>query len=166
MLKTLERALEADLILVVLDSSERAAPPFPPGLLEKFKASTTIIVLNKTDLAPDAKPSFTLPGAAVVAVSALSGLGIDDLQAAIVGLADKEAHNPQDMVAINARHANALTQAQAWLAAAERKLIANEPMELVASDLRGVMGAFGEITGRIDNERMFDRLFATFCIGK
>ena len=52
------------------------------------------------------------------------------------------------------------------MAGGGRVLIANEPMELVAGDLRGVMLAFGEITGRIDSERMFDRLFATFCIGK
>jgi len=37
---------------------------------------------------------------------------------------------------------------------------------LIASDLRAALNALGEITGRIDNERMLDRLFATFCIGK
>jgi tRNA modification GTPase len=40
------------------------------------------------------------------------------------------------------------------------------PAELLASDLCGVLEAFGEIAGRIDNERVLDRLFATFCIGK
>ena len=39
-------------------------------------------------------------------------------------------------------------------------------MELLASDLRDVLAAFGEITGKVDNEAMLDRLFATFCIGK
>jgi tRNA modification GTPase len=36
----------------------------------------------------------------------------------------------------------------------------------LASDLQSALGALGEITGRIDHERMLDRLFATFCIGK
>jgi tRNA modification GTPase len=38
--------------------------------------------------------------------------------------------------------------------------------ELVASDLRSALEAFGEISGKIDNEKVLDRLFATFCIGK
>jgi tRNA modification GTPase len=40
------------------------------------------------------------------------------------------------------------------------------PIELLASDLRGVLNAFGEISGKIDNERILDRIFAKFCIGK
>ena len=38
--------------------------------------------------------------------------------------------------------------------------------ELLASDLRGALDAFGEISGRIDHERVLDELFAAFCIGK
>jgi tRNA modification GTPase len=40
------------------------------------------------------------------------------------------------------------------------------PVELLASDLRGALEAFGEIAGKIDHERVLDQLFATFCIGK
>jgi tRNA modification GTPase len=40
------------------------------------------------------------------------------------------------------------------------------PVELVASDIRGALDALGEVAGRVDNERMLDALFATFCIGK
>jgi tRNA modification GTPase len=40
------------------------------------------------------------------------------------------------------------------------------PIELLASDLRGVLNAFGEILGKIDNERILDHIFAKFCIGK
>jgi tRNA modification GTPase len=45
-------------------------------------------------------------------------------------------------------------------------LAGNGPVELLASDLRGTLGAFGDIIGRVDNERMLDHLFSTFCIGK
>ncbi len=164
--KTLDRALEADLLLVVLDAADGSAPPFPAALLEKLHTSPAIIVLNKVDLAPKAAASLVIPGAPIVAVSALTGFGMEDLQEAIVNLADRESDDPDDLVAINARHAHALAQSREWLAAAELKLVTSEPIELVASDLRGVMAAWGEITGRIDNERMLDRLFATFCIGK
>ena len=35
-----------------------------------------------------------------------------------------------------------------------------------ADRLRAVLAAYGEITGKVDNERMLDHLFASFCIGK
>lgn len=165
--KTLERALEADLFLVVLDAVEGSVPPFPPELWRKLQTSLVVVVLNKVDLAPAAVAVPVVPGAPVVAVSALTGAGMEHLQEAIVKLADRETHqDPEDFVAINARHAHVLAQSRDWLEAAESKLVAGDPIELVASDLRGVMNAWGEITGRIDNERMLDQLFATFCIGK
>jgi tRNA modification GTPase len=52
------------------------------------------------------------------------------------------------------------------LAEAQAKLANNEASELLASDLRGALAAYGEIAGKIDNERMLDQLFASFCIGK
>ena len=38
--------------------------------------------------------------------------------------------------------------------------------ELAAVRCREALDALGEIVGRIDNERMLDKLFASFCIGK
>jgi tRNA modification GTPase len=164
--KSLERALEADLILLVLDATVSVAPHFPSELLAKLEPSSTIVVVNKSDLSPGVAPAFMVPGAATVSVSALTGLGMEDLTKAMAESADRLGHDPSDLVTINARHASALAQASECLAAAASKLAGPEQMELVASDLRGVLDAFGEITGRIDNERMLDKLFATFCIGK
>ena len=77
-------------------------------------------------------------------------------------------HRDEDgeMIAINARHAQALSQARECLAEARQKLAGKDSIELLASDLRAALAAVGEICGRIDNERMLDQLFATFCIGK
>jgi tRNA modification GTPase len=37
---------------------------------------------------------------------------------------------------------------------------------LAATQCRLALDFLGEIIGRIDNERMLDKLFASFCIGK
>jgi tRNA modification GTPase len=165
--KTLERVAEADLFLVVLDAS-RPEAGLPDVVLERIRPGTACVLLNKIDLAPDAAPPAALPaGTPTLRLSALTGAGLDELIAVIAARAD--AFRPEigvETVAINARHAHALAQARAALADARIKLQGHEPAELIASDLRTVLAAFGEIVGKVDNERMLDHLFAAFCIGK
>ena len=94
-------------------------------------------------------------------------MGLDFLVSAIRGLADNLVQTTgDDLIAINSRHALALGRAQEGLRGALAKLKMNDAVELLASDLRDVLAAFGEITGKVDNERMLDHLFAAFCIGK
>ncbi len=164
--KTLERAEEADLFLVVCDATTPESP-LPSELFDRLNVSNTLIVINKCDLVPrPLKPAWALPHSAQF-VSALTGTGIDALTDAIVARADGlQAEVGEDAVAVNARHAHALAEARTALAEAATKLRENEAVELLASDLRVVLAAYGEITGKIDNERMLDQLFATFCIGK
>ncbi len=164
--KTLERAAEADLFLLVLDATQ-SAPDLPDLLAARLRDSNTVVVLNKMDLVqtlPAARAPASLP---FVAISALTGAGMDELLNAIIHLADLFQRDiGDDIVAINARHADALGRAQACLRGARAKLGDKMAIELLASDLRGALDAFGEISGRIDSERMLDQLFATFCIGK
>jgi tRNA modification GTPase len=164
--KTLERAAEADLFLLVFDSS-RPQSDLPAAVLEMIHQDNTVIILNKSDLGYNLCRPFVPPEVCVQRVSALTGAGFDKLTSAIVNLA--EAFQDQaggEIIAINARHAHALDQARDCLRQAREKLVANEPVELLASDLRGILAAYGEISGKVDNERMLDALFATFCIGK
>lgn len=166
--KTLERAAEADLFLFVLDASQSDFPVLPPDVKDRLSPSNTIVVLNKLDLSGADAPSPLPSDFTVVRLSALTGLGLPELRDTIVAKVDCFAGSTTEegLVAINARHTHALTEAQAALTEAIVKVRASDPVELVSSDLRAALAAFGEITGRIDNERMLDHLFATFCIGK
>src|SRR5688572_24100684 len=163
--KTLEQAAEADLVLWVLDAT-RPLPALPPSIASRLSTRNTIVVFNKIDLAaaPGAKLPQDFPR---VEISALDGRGLDTLQAVIVELADSfQGETGDELVAINARHARALTQAKDNLESARLKLTEKIASELVASDMRSALEAFGEISGKIDSEKVLDRLFATFCIGK
>lgn len=164
--KTLEQVSEADVFLWVIDAS-RPLPVLPPSTAARLSTVNTIAVFNKIDLGPsgtDCTPSLAFPS---VRVSALTGTGLDDLLAAIAKLADSfQTHVGADVIAINARHAHALDQARHCLESATAKHVRNDPIELVASDLRGAMDALGEISGKVDHERVLDQLFASFCIGK
>jgi tRNA modification GTPase len=165
--KTLECAECADLFLIVLDATH-PTPPLPERVARCINISNTLVVLNKSDLlgrgGPVAGPS---PGFASVTVSALRGEGLELLVAELARLADGLQRTVgEERIAINVRHAHFLAEARACLASAQEKVSANGPPELLASDLRGALAAFGEISGKVDNERMLDQLFASFCIGK
>lgn len=162
--KTLEQAAGADLFLWVLDAT-RPVPVLPPETQAALRPENTIVVLNKSDLP---MPHIGAPaGYRALEVSALTGDGIESLRDQIAALADSfQVNVGDDLIAINARHAHALGEAKECLAGARQKLEGGISSELVASDLRGAADAFGEIAGKIDNEKVLDRLFATFCIGK
>jgi tRNA modification GTPase len=166
--RTLERAACADLHLLVLDAT-RPTPPIPDSVRERMTPLNTVVVLNKTDLLggrvqPAAAPP---PGFPVASVSALTGTGIESLFAELGRLAEGlQTTVGEERIAINVRHAHFLLEARGCLRAALAQVAARGPAELVASDLRGALGALGEIAGKVDNERMLDQLFASFCIGK
>lgn len=163
--KTIEQAGEADLFLWVVDVN-RSLPPLPADLRAKMTAQNTVICGNKVDLAVTGDVQVA-PDFPLVKVSALRGDGIDALQAAVTALADRfSVQVGPELIAINARHAGALKEATAALASARSKLVAGEADELMASDLRGALDAFGQISGKVDNEKILDQLFASFCIGK
>ncbi len=163
--KTIEQATEADLFLWVIDSTG-PLPALPSELVPLLTPANTIAVFNKCDL--PASVSSALPQKLPsVTLSALSGMGLDALQSAVLNSAEAfRVEVGDELIAINARHADALAQACESLSAAKTKLADDISSELVASDLRYSLDAFREISGKIDNERIFDQLFASFCIGK
>ncbi len=164
--KTMEQAENADLFLVVIDAT-RAIPLLPPTLAGKIHPKNTLIVLNKTDLVSGKAPQAGYPGFTSLPVSALKGHGIEALEVALTGLADQFQETLGDeFVSINARHALALSEVKAALEDALANLAARGPVELLASDLRTALDGVGQISGKVDNERMLDQLFLTFCIGK
>ncbi|MEO5958378.1 MAG: tRNA uridine-5-carboxymethylaminomethyl(34) synthesis GTPase MnmE [Opitutaceae bacterium] len=165
---TRERLAEADLLLLVLDATKPDAAPFSE-VINRIRPDRTIVVLNKIDLGPP--PGTKVAGvsaqAVVVQCSALTGMGVEELFATIIARANEFQREAGDeTIAVGSRHARALTEARECLAAAREKMGGEEPVELLASDLRGALAAFGEIMGKVDNERMLNQLFAAFCIGK
>ena len=164
--KTRERLAEADLLLVVLDARQ-ADRPLPAELAAVVGGRSSVIALNKMDLCDIRHLPSSLSGVKAWPISALTGEGVDELARAMMAAADAlEPEVGAEAVAVNARHAHALETARSALKRAREKLIAQGPVELLASDLRSALASYGEITGKVDNERMLDQLFATFCIGK
>jgi tRNA modification GTPase len=171
MAKTRERVEEADVVLLVVDGASPPALLVPPDYAACLPWPAVIVVRNKADLPAAPGWSAAAAGAPVplleIPTSAVTGAGLAQLRDEIVRRIDAiGGGDGEDRVAINVRHAGSLGIASDTLRSAREKLAADGPVELLASDLRAALEALGEITGRVDNERMLDHLFATFCIGK
>lgn len=161
--KTMQQAAEADLFLWVIDASA-PLPSLPVRLSGLLNPHNTIAVLNKIDLPVRPQPALPYP---VVQISALTGSGLEALTRALVERAEAfQTDIGEDWVAINARHADALQRAAEALRLAHERLEGGGDNVLLANELRDALAAFGEISGKVDNERILDALFATFCIGK
>jgi tRNA modification GTPase len=163
--KTHEQLELAHLVLLVLDASSTA--PLSPEIARLAAGTNCVIALNKSDLWDGSQRTSFRVSAASARVSALTGDGMSALVSLITERADQfQKSAGEDSIAVNVRHAAALTEARRGLSAALSGLDGGSEIELIASDLRAVLAAFGEIVGKVDNERMLDQLFATFCIGK
>jgi tRNA modification GTPase len=164
--KTVEQSADADIFLLILDSTQ-PFPPLPDPVRNRMTPQNTILVCNKNDLVELKEIPEGFSEFGFLKTSALDGSGITELQDAIISLVESgRTIIGEDLIAISARHAHALSEVSRCLLSARGKLESQEPLELVASDLRGSLDNLGQITGRIDNEQMLDKLFASFCIGK
>ena len=164
--KTREQILSADFHLFVIDTSIKS-PTLSDDICNQFTPDKTIVVENKIDLDESRNHSTFMPEMLHCRLSALTGHGIKDFIQTFVTNLEKDIFIPtEDNVIVSARHADALLNAKSCVKAALDKIRQHVPVELVASDLRGALDALGQITGKIDNERMLDNLFSRFCIGK
>ena len=153
------RAAEnADLRMHLVDATELSSPTAPSPLFDE-----EILVLNKADLVPE---RARLPKAALI--SCRTGEGIEDLVGSILAKVTGRVGDETvaDGAAINARHQECLRRADAALSAAMDLLVAGDPPELVAVELRGALGAVGEVIGEAGTEEILGKIFSSFCIGK
>ena len=119
-------------------------------------------VYNKADLV---KGALRLPAGAL-AISALTGQGMDDLRSALVRLAGGDAEPENEFIA-RERHLLALERSAVHLQrAAEHAAQGAQALELFAEELRLAQESLGEITGAFSADELLGEIFSRFCIGK
>ena len=147
--RALNRASRADLKILLLDAADLS-----PDL--SLADENTIIVMNKIDAAKNEQTK------ADIAISVKENTGLDALMQLLeTKLAEKFALSEAPLIT-RQRHREALIQAQSCLG----NISFQNPIELVAEDLRHAAFNIGRITGRIDVEDILDEIFSSFCIGK
>jgi tRNA modification GTPase len=156
-----EQIARSDLVLWVYDATKG---PDPTGLADIPPGVPVTRVRNKIDLL-DSPPPIPVPDQDEISLSALTGEGLDRLNALIKARAGIDAMAEGAFVA-RRRHLEALEQGLVHLQSAEKALEARLGLELVALDLSAAQRAFGEITGVFTPDDLLGRIFGSFCIGK
>ena len=153
---------EAELPLLVLDASEPLTEE-DLRLLDELPAGGAVI-LNKTDLPERITPEeirARKPGAECLVCSAKEADSLDAVRRLI-----RRVTEVSDRLTVSQpRHLEAIRRAVGHLEDAERTARCLT-LDLAATDLQAAQAALGEITGDQVDEKLRDRVFEKFCVGK
>jgi tRNA modification GTPase len=163
--KSMEALADADMVLVVVDASERLHHE-DEELLRQIEQRTAIVVANKTDLR-DGDPLRRAGSQPQISTSAITGDGISELRAEILKhIAGENGSVPEAGFLTNVRQASAVTQSIAALDAAAASTHAQVPHEMILLDLYGALRQLDELTGATTADDILNLIFGSFCIGK
>ena len=154
---------EADAVLAVLDAS-RALDSDDLALLAGLHDRPCAIVLNKCDLPCVLYPEDViplLPAAPVITVSA----GLPGTLAPLKDFLAQQAAVSDQLALTQPRHMEAARRAARHLRQAADTARALS-VDMASIDLQSAQLALAEITGDEVEERLLDRVFGMFCVGK
>ncbi|MDO4983357.1 MAG: tRNA uridine-5-carboxymethylaminomethyl(34) synthesis GTPase MnmE [Eubacteriales bacterium] len=154
---------EAELVLAVIDGSEKLTDEDREIIGRAEKAPKGIVVVSKNDIAaPKYDMETSLP---VVSVSSVTGDGLDRLEKTITELFPLPSV-PAGEILTNVRHAQAVSSALEYIRAAIDAMEQGMTPDIVLTESEGAMQSLGELTGRTVREDVTNRIFSRFCVGK
>ena len=126
-----------------------------------------IFVASKKDLVKNSRSVGLVGGdTPSVEVSALTGEGLDRLEAAVAQLFPREEAAPYGEILTNARQEEAARRALESVRRAREALTAGVTPDALLTDVEEALSALGELTGQSVREDVTDRIFSKFCVGK
>ncbi|MEA1959034.1 MAG: tRNA uridine-5-carboxymethylaminomethyl(34) synthesis GTPase MnmE [Chloroflexota bacterium] len=155
---------QADFVLLVIDAGAPLRVT-DRELIDMLNGKTTIIAANKSDLPKKAR----LDGLPfdIVEVSAMTGEGIEGLEAKMLGAVfGGNVTTSNALLVSNPRHKACLKQALGHLDEALASIEGGLPDDFVTIDLTATLNAVGEITGETVSDELLEIIFSNFCIGK
>ncbi len=188
--RSVKAAANADLILVILDGSDKnwpkACDKIEKAINRQISQSSTnqrivsgksindrprLYVLNKADrgivranCSSECKDKYNNPHDMLV-ISAKKQTDIDLLSTALAKRLTPLNHADGSVIITRQRHRQSMQAAHDALGRALTHDFQQAP-ELAAEDFRLAAGALGRITGDIDVEELLGSIFSAFCIGK
>ena len=160
-LRAKNAATRADLILEIQDDyAQETGEP-----IDISRSSQIIRVINKIDLSgrdPGIAKEAEIP---TVAISTLTGAGLDQLQQLITETA-LTSSTTNSRFSARHRHVTALNEAKTALITSLSNYENHNAAELLSEDLKNVQARLDELTGVITSDDILGQIFSSFCIGK
>lgn len=163
--KSMEALTDADIVLVVMDSSQPASAE-NDELLSLVERRHAVVVENKADIA---SPEFSAIGSRLrrVRTSALTGEGVADLRVEIMRHIGGDGAGQQEAGFLtSARHQHLVHGSLNSLDRAAHAVQTEMPHELILLDLYSGLHSLDEITGATTTDDILNLIFRSFCIGK
>ncbi|MGM0496268.1 MAG: tRNA uridine-5-carboxymethylaminomethyl(34) synthesis GTPase MnmE [Bacillota bacterium] len=160
--KSKKAILDADLILLVLNQSEKLTD-LDKELLDLTLNKERILIGNKMDLGN----KLDLKDESVINISAINSQGLDQLANKVKELfVNEKILKNNTAILSNTRHIGKLQEVKRALEDAKKAALDNLPIDFVEIDLRKAWANLGEITGQSTSDDLIDNLFSKFCLGK
>lgn len=154
---------QADAVLLLLDAGMMLTDE-DRRLADLLRGLNAAIILNKADLPAalaESDAAALLPGAPVLRLSAHQADTLAPLKAYLAA----QAATADALTLTQPRHLEAARRAAAHLRQAAEAL-ASATIDLASIDLQAAQLALAEITGDAVEEKLLDRVFSQFCVGK
>ncbi len=168
--KAMEMAEDADLVIMVVDSSTPLTPEDEEILgFIRTHEKKCVILLNKSDLesviGPEEIACYT--NNPVIMISAKDETGIDELKEFIVREYSKGLLKYNDEIFItNIRQKEALNSAIASLLCVAKSITEKMPEDFYSIDLTAAYESLGLIIGEQVDDDVIEEIFGKFCMGK
>ena len=166
--KAFDYAKDADLILYVIDSSDKINDN-DKEIIEAVKDKNVIVIMNKSDLGAitDSEYIKDITGHSVISFSAKTGEGYGELISLIKEMFLSGNIDFNDEVYItNARHKSALVDAEQSLSQVIMSIEAGMPEDFFSIDLMNAYTKLGLIIGESVEDDLVNEIFSKFCMGK
>ncbi len=168
--KSKQIASEADLIIAIFDSSKELEEE-DREILELIKNKKAIILLNKCDLEnpkiTENNKEFENQKENILKISALKEEGINELKEKITDLFKiNQIQIDNEIVVTNLRHKNLISKAKQQTEMAQKSILENMPIDLIAIHIKSILEDLNAITGEEVTEEIINEIFAKFCLGK
>ncbi len=159
--KSMEALADADLVLVVLDASQKVTTE-DEELIAQAQGRNVLLVNNKADLSPSSASQLD-----AIRTSAVTGEGIRDLRAEILRhIAGDAGVSAETGFLTTIRHRELVRDSLAGLDNARTAVDNRVPHEMLLLDSYNALRPLDEITGATTNDDILNLIFSTFCIGK
>ena len=159
---------KCDLLIWIADLTRKNWPTELQTDLVSLAHARIVVVGNKIDIVTESRREQKKGQLAdLLPISCLTGVGVAELSGRLITtIRESMPDLTSGLVVTSARHRQKLERTLKQMRRAGKLLKHGESPELIVFELQFAVAALDELTGRIYNDEILDRIFSKFCIGK